>query len=407
MSKIAQLSQINEEPTIAEGLLRRLVGECPAGELSVALPKTAPVSLYGTQSGTRADIDIKRWRALARFIAHGDIGLAAAYRDGDWTTSDLAGLLTWAMENEASLKRATAGSTVSRIANRWRHSRRENSRANSRRNISAHYDLGNDFYARWLDQGMNYSSGLYRSTAESLEDAQENKIERVCDLLQLSGGETVLEIGCGWGAVAERLARAHACKLTGLTLSREQLDYTRARLDRAGLAHAADIRLQDYRDINERFDRIVSIEMLEAVGEDYWPQYFAKLRDCLAPGGVAVLQVITIAADRYAAYRARPDFIQLEIFPGGALPTGEIIASQAAEAGLRLTATELFSDSYARTLAEWRHRFNEAWNDIEPLGFDEPFKRLWNYYLTYCEVGFATSVLDVGLYKIEHASGGA
>ena len=174
-------------------------------------------------------------------------------------------------------------------------------------------------------------------------------------------------------------------------------------MERTGLSHAADIRLQDYRDIEGRFDRVVSIEMLEAVGEEYWPQYFAKLRDCLAPGGVAVIQVITIATERYTGYRARPDFIQLEIFPGGALPTSDIIEAQAAAAGLEVTAREMFGSSYARTLAEWRRRFNSSWREISPLGFDEPFRRVWNYYLCYCEAGFSTDALNVGLYKIERA----
>lgn len=403
MPKTAPALPIDHDRPLAELLMRRLIGECAAGELHIRLPGFAPAYLTGSRSGRRADIEFKRWRALTRFLISGDIGLANAYRDGDWSTSDLLGLLSWAMENEASLKSLLPGSLSSRIINRIRHSRRSNTRSNSRKNIAAHYDLGNDFYARWLDRGMNYSSGIYRSGNESLEEAQARKIDNVCDLLELAGGERVLEIGCGWGAVAERLTTAHGCRLTGLTLSQPQRDYTRERLERAHLGHAADIRLQDYRDINERFDRVVSIEMLEAVGEHYWAQYFAKLRDCLRPGGVAVLQVITIAAERYAAYRERPDFIQLEIFPGGALPTGEIIASQAAKAGLQLTRTKKFGASYAHTLAEWRRRFNGAWDDIEPLGFDEPFRRIWNYYLTYCEVGFRTNVLDVGLYRLEHA----
>lgn len=402
MSDFAHFARDEERLTIAGRALRRLVGRFPSGDLTLRLPGCNLIRLEGDRPGARAEIDVKHWRALARIISGGDIGLAAAYRSGDWDTTDLVALLTWGMENEAAIARATDGNVVSRLLNRARHNKRENSRANSRRNISAHYDLGNAFYETWLDAGMNYSSGIYQSPVESLESAQTRKIERVCALLDIAGGERVLEIGCGWGAVAERLIAAHGCTVTGLTLSQEQRAYAMDRLSRAGLAHAADIRLQDYRDVDGRFDRIVSIEMLEAVGEEYWPQYFAKLRDSLAPGGVAVLQVITIAPERYDAYRGRPDFIQLEIFPGGALPTGDIIAAQAAAAGLSVTDRETFGASYARTLAEWRRRFNAAWQDIAPLGFDEPFRRLWNYYLGYCEVGFSTQALDVALYKIEH-----
>jgi cyclopropane-fatty-acyl-phospholipid synthase len=404
MSETAPVTHNEDRATIAERLLLRVIGQLDAGDMTFRLPGCAPVKLEGGRTGHSADIEIRRWRGLLRLIGGGDVGFANAYRAGDWDTSDLTGLLTWAIENEAALDSATRGNALSRMLNRLRHSRHENSRPNSRRNIAAHYDLGNEFYSKWLDAGMNYSSGIHRSAQGSLEGAQANKIDEVCRLLSLSGGERVLEIGCGWGAVAERLIASHGCTLTAVTLSQEQRVYTLDRLEQAGLGHAADIRLEDYRDIEGHFDRVVSIEMLEAVGEEYWPQYFAKLRDCLAPGGIGVLQVITIAPDRYAAYRGRPDFIQLEIFPGGALPTSDIIAAQAATAGLEITRREMFGASYARTLAEWRRRFNASWREIVPLGFDEPFRRAWNYYLSYCEAGFSTGVLNVGLYRIEPRS---
>lgn len=403
MSEFAHFARDEEQLTIASRMVRRLIGRLDAGALTVTLPRSSRLTLEGDRPGTQASIDVKRWRALARLLAGGDIGFATAYRRGDWDSADLTKLLTWGLENEAALDRATRGNALSRALYRLRHDRRENSRSNSRRNISAHYDLGNAFYALWLDEEMNYSSGIYSSPHDNLELAQAQKIDRVCELMDLNGGEKVLEIGCGWGAVAERLASAHRCTVTALTLSHEQRAYVLERLQRAVCSGAVDVRLQDYRDVEGRFDRIVSIEMLEAVGEKYWPQYFAKLRNCLAPNGAAVVQVITIAADRYDAYRSRPDFIQLEVFPGGALPTGEIIEAQAAAAGLKITRRELFGASYARTLAEWRRRFNSSWSQIAPLGFDEPFRRLWNYYLCYCEAGFSAGALDVGLYRIEHA----
>ena len=279
-----------------------------------------------------------------------------------------------------------------------------NSRRGSRRNIAAHYDLGNDFYEQWLDAGMTYSSGLFSSAGETLEEAQDAKLERVIDMLGLSGGETVLEIGCGWGGLAERLMDRRDCVVTGVTLSSEQLAFARRRLRNRAQSGRCDLRLQDYRDIHGEFDRIVSIEMLEAVGEAYWPTYFKKLRNSLRPGGSAVLQVITINDARFESYRRRPDFIQKYIFPGGMLPTTQIIEHEISKAGLQLVADEFFGESYARTLEEWRLRFQKAWPEIKALGFDDRFKRTWEYYLAYCKVGFETGALNVGLYKVTRAT---
>jgi cyclopropane-fatty-acyl-phospholipid synthase len=388
---------------LRESALRGLFSRCDVGQLTVKLPGSSEFTLEGS-GGVRAEMQVRRWRAFMRLLMGGDIGLAQAYRAGDWTTPDLKQFLTWGIDNEVALDDAMAGNAASRVLRQLQHGMRQNTRNNSRRNISAHYDLGNDFYAHWLDVGMNYSSGLYTIDDCSLEWAQTAKLDRVCSLLDLAGGERVLEIGCGWGALAERLTASHACHVTGLTLSEAQREYAAARLQNAGLGERADIRLEDYRDVTGTFDRVASIEMLEAVGEAYWPQYFAKLRECLAPGGTAVLQVICIAPDRYAAYRQRPDFIQTHIFPGGALPTSDIVCEQAEQAGLTTTAVEMFAPSYARTLADWRRRFNAAWPSIIGLGFDERFRRLWNYYLVYCEVGFECGALDVGIFQLRPTS---
>jgi cyclopropane-fatty-acyl-phospholipid synthase len=285
---------------------------------------------------------------------------------------------------------------LTRLRNRILHRSRNNTLRGSRRNIAAHYDLGNAFYARWLDAGMNYSSALYHGD-ETLESAQLAKLDRAAELLDLSGGERVLEIGCGWGALAARLIDRYQASVKGLTLSVEQLAHCRDRL--AGRPFEGQ--LQDYRYENGRYDRVVSIEMLEAVGERFWPVYFAKLRECLAATGVAVLQVITIREDRYETYRSQPDFIQRYIFPGGMLPTPAIIEREAEQQGFKLVHHESFGQSYARTLAEWRSRFLQAWPAIEPLGFDARFRRMWEYYLTYCEVGFSQKLIDVGFFKLE------
>jgi cyclopropane-fatty-acyl-phospholipid synthase len=311
-------------------------------------------------------------------------------------------LLELCVRNEAALMPKAASSKLNRLRNRLTHWLRANTRRGSRRNITAHYDLGNDFFLPWLDGGMNYSSALFAG-GDTLEAAQEAKLDRIAALLELDGGEDVLEIGCGWGALAERLLHRFAVSIYAVTLSSEQLSYTRRRLSSDVGDGRADVRLLDYRDVEGQFDRIASIEMIEAVGESYWPAYFAKLRASLRQGGLVVLQSIIIAEDRFAAYRKRPDFIQRHIFPGGMLPTRGIIEREASRAGLRLVHHELFGDSYAKTLYEWRARFLRAWPKIEKLGFNDRFRRMWDYYLAYCEVGFRTGIVDVGFFKLADA----
>jgi cyclopropane-fatty-acyl-phospholipid synthase len=333
-------------------------------------------------------------------VAAGSLGLARAYMDGDCHTPDIKALLDFGMQNEAALTRSAPGGRRTRIVERLRLLSRANTRRGSRRNIAAHYDLGNAFYARWLDRGMNYSSALFTHDEQSLEDAQDAKLKRVIELLAVAPGQSVLEIGCGWGPLAEQLTADERCQVTGLTLSAEQLAFARTRLQRQAPNGGWELRLQDYRDVEGRFDRVVSIEMIEAVGEQYWRAYFAKLRGSLSDTGTAVLQAITIAEGRFANYRRRPDFIQRYIFPGGMLPTLDILCREAARAGFRIAERDSFGTSYAKTLAEWRRRFLRAWPDIEAPGFDVRFKRMWEYYLSYCEVGFAAGVIDVNLLKL-------
>jgi len=387
---------------VARVLKRRLAG-ADVGSIVVALPSGQRIAHRGSKPGPHAEVDVTAWGTLRRLAVGGATGFAEAYIHGEWTSPCLPTFLEWATHNTWHLDKAFSGSRAMLLARRLAHLARANTRRGSRRNISAHYDLGNDFYALWLDRGMSYSSALYARPGQSLEAAQEAKIARAAALLAPDAGHKVLEIGCGWGAMAEHLILRHGCEVTGLTLSSEQKAFAERRLQTAGARERADIRLQDYRDERQTYDRIVSIEMLEAVGEAYWPRFFAGLRDHLKPGGVAVLQSISIAADRYEAYRGGADFIQTYIFPGGLLPTVEIIRKQIEAAGLKLTAREMFGQSYALTLAEWRRRFHETWPRARSLGFDERFKRTWDYYLAYCEAGFRAGTLDVGLYKIERA----
>jgi len=387
--------------SLANVLLQRLLRPFDTGTLTLELPSGTKIVHRGARHGPNAHLVLRRWRTLRRVIMGGDVGFAEAYMAGDWSTPDLVGLLECCQRNEAALKAAWEGFSVKRLAGRLHHATRTNTRRGSRRNIEAHYDLSNAFYAGWLDDGMNYSSALFTHPAQSLEEAQHAKLDRAISLLDVQPGHHVLEIGCGWGALAERLAANHGCRVTGITLSQEQFAYARKRM--SGCGGAVAIKLQDYRDASGTFDAIVSIEMLEAAGEAYWPTYFAKLKSCLAPGGTAVLQVITIEETRFAEYQRRPDFIQRHVFPGGMLPTVKHIALHVEAAGLSLESVDLFGECYARTLAEWRARYTQTQPPTRtPHLRTDQFKRMWNYYLAYCEVGFRTGVLDVGLYRLKH-----
>ncbi len=389
-------------------LIKPLLRRVHAGRITIHTPRGARLVHEGAGAGPEASIVIHRWRALRRLMLAGDVGFAEAYMDGDWTTTDLTAVIQLVAENYAALESAIGGSLFARSFNRLRHLARANTKRGSRRNIVAHYDLGNAFYSHWLDESMTYSSALYGVDAngaqrQTLEEAQAAKLARIRDLLDLSPGERVLEIGCGWGALARMLARDAGANVTGLTLSPSQLAFAQERNAQEGLSGAIDLRLQDYRDVGGVYDRIVSIEMIEAVGERYWPNYFGAIRDRLKTGGCALLQVITIADDRYADYSRAPDFIQRYIFPGGMLPSKAGMRASAAAAGLEIVSSETFGESYAITLAEWRHRFHLAWPRIAELGFDQRFRKLWDYYLCYCEAGFRAGTIDVGLYKLAHA----
>lgn len=380
-------------------VIRSALGAIVKGRLVIVLPGGARIDHSGTEPGFAATIVLDNMRALRRIVTRGDLGFAEGFIAGDWTTPDLVALIGLFADNVTALQKTMDGFAPVRLVNRLRHWLRGNTRAGSRKNIAFHYDLGNDFYRLWLDDSMTYSSACELTPGQTLEQAQIARLERIAELLDLRGGERVLEIGCGWGALAAHLA-PRCASVTGITLSREQWLHGRARCADAGLVNV-DLRMQDYRDVAERYHRIVSIEMLEAVGEAWWPTYFERLRACLAPGGTAVLQVITMREDRFPSYRGGSDFIQHYIFPGGLLPTPAIIAQQAAQAGLTLQSVDRFGDGYAATLAEWRRRFLGAEAAVAALGFDAEFNRLWEYYLCYCEAGFRSGTIDVGLYVLK------
>lgn len=364
------------------------------GRLEIAMPDGRVFSFGGKAAGPHARMDIHDL-AFARAFAHGDIGVAESYMRGEWSTPDLTAFLEVFCVNQHAIARLLSGKPLVRIAQMAYHWLHRNTRAGARRNIHAHYDLGNSFYAKWLDASMTYSSALDLAAGGDLTDAQERKYRALADALCAREGQHILEIGCGWGGFAEHAARERGCRVTALTISREQFDFARERVHKAGLAERVEVRMQDYRDERGVYDGVASIEMFEAVGEAYWPAYFAQVRDRLVSGGRAALQIITIDEEIFPRYRRELDFIRRYIFPGGMLPTRTILEKLGAGHDLALVAQRAFGRDYALTLAQWRDRFRAAWPDIVQQGFDERFRRLWEYYLSYCEAGFRSGAIDV------------
>jgi cyclopropane-fatty-acyl-phospholipid synthase len=405
MSKAAslRLRSGRTQPSAAR-MLFAVLARLRFGQLKVTGPGGQSFSFPGAMPGPDAVLALDDWGVCDDILRKGDIGFAEAYMDGRWSTPDLAALLTLAALNHDALEEAVYGSVLGKLFYRLRHLLRPNTRAGSRRNIHAHYDLGNDFYARWLDATMTYSSALFAGDpGRSLEEAQLAKYERILSVIDPQPGQHILEIGCGWGGFAEHAARSRRCSVHGITVSRRQLEYAQARVDRAGLGGRVSLSFCDYRDLQGRFDHIVSIEMYEAVGERFWPTYFETIAQRLAPGGTAVLQAITIADRQFERYRRGTDFIQQYIFPGGMLASPAALEGQAARAGLRLRSTFCFGADYAETLRRWSQAFNAAWPELQGGGFDARFKRLWNFYLAYCEAGFRARTTDVMHVEMTHA----
>lgn len=364
------------------------------GTIEVTLPN-GQVMRCGDDSANTVRLKINDYKFARRVLFNGDIGFAEGLIAGEWESDDLAALLTLLADNVERFPRLFEGGVAGQAINWLRHRRSANTRAGSKRNILAHYDLGNRFYETWLDRSMTYSSAKFDARIANLEEAQQAKYRALAQHLDLKAGEHVLEIGCGWGGFAEFAARSYGVRVTAITISDEQFRYARERIARAGLDDQVQISAVDYRDVDGRFDKIASIEMFEAVGERYWPAYFAKISAALKPGGRAALQTITIRDELFDRYRVRADFIQRYIFPGGMLASIERLKEEAGKAGLAWRQAEAFGQSYAQTLAEWSRRFSRRWDDIRRLGFDERFKRLWLFYLSYCEAGFRTGRTDV------------
>jgi cyclopropane-fatty-acyl-phospholipid synthase len=400
-------------PAAARSALK-LLSRLKHGTLTLQLPGGS-IQRFGSGAAPMASMHLHNWNVCGAALRSGDIGFAESYIAGDWSTPQLTELLRVLIVNRQEVEDVIYGTWLGRLAYRLKHLLNRNTKANSQKNIHAHYDLGNAFYELWLDGTMNYSSALFETPETSMREAQNAKVRRALRMVQVQPGERVLEIGCGWGALAEMATTEFGASLVGVTLSTEQLQWAQARMARAGVAAASDgsdvapthdLRLQDYRDIgvnqpaDQYFDAICSIEMIEAVGREYWPTYFSTVSRLLKPGGYACIQSIVIADSLYERYIGSTDFIQQYIFPGGCLPSPSVFRAQARAAGLEVVDEFAFGPDYAQTLALWRAAFLAQMPRVHQLGFDERFVRIWEFYLAYCEAAFAEANTDVVQYTL-------
>lgn len=358
------------------------------GVIEIVLPDGRIFAYSGDLPGPVGRIDIVNTDLFSRMVREGDMGFSDSYLEGWWTTPDLQGLLDVVFHNYEEIGYNFNAPLLPRLFEKFRHWWRSNSKRQARKNISYHYDLGNDFYSKWLDETMTYSSALFKSGQESLEKAQIQKYASICDQMEMKEGDHLLEIGCGWGGFAEYAASQRGARVTGLTISREQHDYAQERIFKAGLADKVEIVMRDYRDERGQYDGVASIEMFEAVGEKYWPVYFNSVHDRLKPGAQGTLQIITVADHLFDRYRTSVDFIQKHIFPGGMLPSPTALRHEIAKAGLEYRHSIEFGRSYSLTLRRWYETFNEHWAEISDMGFDTRFKNMWDFYLTCCASGF-------------------
>ena len=377
----------------------RLVGKPRHGAVTVILPNGRTRTVGDPSTGEHSVLRLNNFKVITETMRRGTVGFASAYMNGDIEVDDLTALFRFFLQNRDMFEQANPGLFRKAAGDLHYHLTRRNTLEGSRKTIAEHYDLGNDFYGQWLDSSMTYSSAIFLSGDQSLEEAQREKYRRVADMAGVKPGSSVLEIGCGWGGFAETVARDYKANLRGITLSAEQLKYGQERLQRQGLDEFATLVFEDYRHTEDQFDHIGSIEMIEAVGEDNWPSYFQTVHDRLKPGGTAAIQAITINEADFDGYRSGPDFIQRYIFPGGMLLTKTVMKDFGDKYNLVLENVDTFRLSYAKTLKLWRERFLERWPMIAPLGYDEEFKRKWVYYLSYCEAGFTEGSIDVGIYQ--------
>ena len=399
----AALSMPVDAPSAARATLKLLL-RLKHGTLTVKLPDGS-VQRFGNGESPMASLHLLNWNVCSAALKSGDIGFAESFIAGDWTTPHLTELLRVLIINRKEVEDVIYGTWLGRFAYRIKHLLNRNTKANSQKNIHAHYDLGNAFYELWLDGTMNYSSAIFETPETSMKDAQHAKVRRALRMAQVKPGDRVLEIGCGWGALAEKATKEFDASIVGVTLSTEQLEWAQKRMQREGVAERADLRLQDYRDIGKTtldapFDAICSIEMVEAVGQAYWPEYFQTVARLLKPGGYVCIQSIVIADDLFERYIGSTDFIQQYIFPGGCLPCPKEFRAQARAAGFEVVDEFSFGQDYARTLQLWREDFVAQESHVLQLGFDKRFIRIWEFYLSYCEAAFTEANTDVVQYTL-------
>ncbi len=374
------------------------------GVLVFTLPDGRKITFNsGVDTHEVAYIKIHNFVMARRVILGGIIGFYKSYADNNWSTPDLAQALYILARNADDIQSVLTAHPVLRTLNNFNHGMNKNTKSGSRKNIMAHYDLGNSFYEKWLDKSMTYSSALFNQNTQTLQEAQNAKYASLAEQINLQPGDTVLEIGSGWGGFAEYAAKERGAHITGLTISPAQYEYAQERMYKQGLNEKVEIRLQDYRDVKGSFDKVASIEMFEAVGKEYWPVYFSKVHNSLKPNGKAGLQIITIADRFYENYSKGTDFIQRYVFPGGMLPSPSVLKGNIEKAGMKLTQTITFGQDYAKTLHSWHDRFLEVWDELQPLGFDDQFKKLWEFYLAYCEAGFRAETTDVCQVTLERS----
>ena len=376
-------------------LFIKMLERLDVGSLTLTLPNQEKLAFEGKNKGVLADLQVNNWSAFGKILQSGDIGVAEAYRDGWIESSNMLNVLLLALANETSLNKAMYGNFLGTLLYRVKHWLNRNTKANSQKNIHAHYDIGNNFYRLWLDESMTYSSAYFAQGQQELQQAQYAKYDRLLQQLNIKAGDHILEIGCGWGAFAEYAASKYGCFVTGISLSKEQLAYANNRIKNSAVKSKIHFEYRDYRDIKGTYDAIVSIEMLEAVGEAWWPSYFDKIAHCLRQGGKAAIQTITIANHRFEDYRAKTDFIQQYIFPGGMLPSPQKLMQHSQEAHLKVIDYMDFGLDYALTLQLWREKFESQLAQIRAQGFDESFIRIWRFYYWYCEAGFLTQRTSV------------
>jgi len=372
-----------------------LVGKLNSGRVDFVLPDGRRFRAEGSKPGPVAEVTINNPDVFARLVREGDLGFCDAYLDGWWTTPDLQAFMDFIHADNDDMYDGFPGMALVRAWEKARFWFQSNTKRQALKNISYHYDLGNDFYSLWLDDTMTYSSALFNTSQESLEKAQIAKYASMVDQMGVKPGDHVLEIGCGWGGFAEYAAKERGLKVTGLTISKEQLEYAQKRIKTKGLSDKVNFKLQDYRDETGVYDGVASIEMFEAVGEKYWPVYFDKIKQCLKPGKQATLQIITIQDARWEVYRKSVDFIQKYIFPGGMLPSPSVLRKEVHKAGLSVQHSIEFGKSYSQTLRRWFEVFNNKWDNISAMGFDDRFRRMWNFYLTSCAATFENGNCDV------------